>query len=56
MEAKEMLKQLRASGYGEFPDGQFPDGQFPDGQLRTLQRRVRVLRVWIVQQRVYGTG
>ena len=44
MEAKEMLKRLQASGYGEFPDG----------QLRTLQRRVRVWRVRIVQQLVYG--
>jgi hypothetical protein len=31
MQAKEMLKRLQGSGYGEFPDG----------QLRTLQRRVR---------------
>jgi hypothetical protein len=44
MEAKEMLKRLQASGYGEFPDG----------QLRTLQRRVRVWRMRIVQQLVYG--
>ena len=46
MEAKEMLKRLQASGYGEFPDG----------QLRTLQRRVRLWRMRIVQQLVYGTG
>jgi hypothetical protein len=44
MEAKEMLKRLQASGYGEFPDG----------QLRTLQRRVQVWRMRIVQQLVYG--
>lgn len=45
MEAKAMLKRLQASSYGEFPDG----------QLRTLQRRVRVWRMRIVQQLVYGT-
>jgi hypothetical protein len=45
MEAKEMLKRLQASGYGEFPDG----------QLRTLQRRVRLWRMRIVRQLVYGT-
>ena len=45
MEAKEMLKRLQASGYGEFTDG----------QLRTLQRRVRVWRMRIVQQLVYGS-
>jgi hypothetical protein len=44
MEAKQMLKKLQASGYGEFPDN----------QLRTLQRRVRVWRMRIVQQLVYG--
>ena len=44
LEAKTMLKRLQASGYGEFPDG----------QLRTLQRRVRVWRMRIVQQLVYG--
>ena len=44
MEAKEMLKKLQGSGYGEFPDS----------QLRTLQRRVRVWRMQIVQQLVYG--
>ena len=44
LEAKEMLKRLQASGYGDFPDG----------QLRTLQRRVRVWRMQIVQQLVYG--
>ena len=46
MEAKEMLKRVQTSGYGEFPDG----------QLRTLQRRVRLWRMRIVQQLVYGTG
>jgi hypothetical protein len=46
MEAKQMLKRLQGSGYGEFPDG----------QLRTLQRRVRLWRMRIVQQLVYGTG
>jgi hypothetical protein len=46
IEAKEMLKRLQTSGYGEFPDG----------QLRTLQRRVRLWRMRIVQQLVYGTG
>ena len=45
MEAKQMLKRLQASGYGEFPDH----------QLRTLQRRVRLWRTRIVQQLVYGT-
>ena len=45
IEAKEMLKRLQASGYGDFPDG----------QLRTLQRRVRLWRMRIVQQLVYGT-
>jgi|ERR1035437_4036309 len=45
MEAKAMLKRLQASGYGEFPDG----------QLRTLQRRVRLWRMRIVQQLVYGS-
>ena len=44
LEAKAMLKRLPASGYGEFPDG----------QLRTLPRRVRVWRMRIVQQLVYG--
>lgn len=44
MEAKQMLKRLQASGYGNFPDG----------QLRTLQRRVRLWRMRIVQQLVYG--
>lgn len=46
MEAKQMLKWLQASGYGEFPDG----------QLRTLQRRVQLWRMRIVQQLVYGNG
>lgn len=45
MEAKEILKRLQGTGYGEFSDG----------QLRTLQRRVRVWRVRIVRQLVYGT-
>jgi hypothetical protein len=36
----------QASGYGEFSDG----------QLRALQRRVRVWRMLIVQQLVYGAG
>ena len=44
IEAKQMLQQLQASGYGEFPDG----------QLRTLQRRVRLWRMRVVQQLVYG--
>jgi hypothetical protein len=46
LEAKEMLKRLQATGYGGFSDG----------QLRTLQRRVRLWRMRIVQQLVYGTG
>ena len=45
MEAKQMLKRLQASGYGEFSDA----------QLRTHQRRVRLWRARIVQQLVYGT-
>jgi hypothetical protein len=44
LEAKQMLKRLQSSGYGNFPDG----------QLRTLQRRVRIWRTQIVQQLVYG--
>jgi hypothetical protein len=44
MEAKAMLKKLQASGYGEFPDS----------PLRTLQRTVRLWRMRIVQQLVYG--
>ena len=44
MEAKTMLKRLQAGGYGTFADG----------QLRTLQRRVRVWRMQIVKQLVYG--
>lgn len=44
MEAKAMLKRLQESGYGGFPNG----------QLRTLQRRVRLWRMRIVQQLVYG--
>ncbi len=46
LEAKTMLKRLQASGFGEFPDG----------QLRTLQRRVRVWRMQIVQRLVYGAS
>lgn len=46
VEAKQMLKRLQESGYG----------QFPDGQLRTLQRRVRLWRMRIVQELVYGNG
>jgi len=45
MEAKQMLKRLQATGYGEYPDK----------LLRTLQRRVRTWRMRIVQQLVYGT-
>jgi len=45
MEAKQMLKRLQATGYGDFPDK----------LLRTLQRRVRTWRMRIVQQLVYGT-
>lgn len=44
MEAKTMLKRLQAGGYGTFANG----------QLRTLQRRVRVWRMQIVKQLVYG--
>jgi hypothetical protein len=46
MEAKEMLKRLQASGYGDYPDG----------QLRTLQRRVREWRARIARELVYGSG
>jgi hypothetical protein len=45
MEAKQMLKRLQATGYGDYPDK----------LLRTLQRRVRMWRMRIVQQLVYGT-
>jgi hypothetical protein len=45
MEAKQMLKRLQATGYGDYPDK----------LLRTLQRRVRTWRMRIVQQLVYGT-
>jgi hypothetical protein len=45
MEAKQMLKQLQATRYADFPDK----------LLRTLQRRVRTWRMRIVQQLVYGT-
>jgi hypothetical protein len=45
MEAKEMLKRLQASGYGDYPDG----------QLRTLQRRVRVWRTNLARELVYGS-
>lgn len=44
MEAKEMLKRLQASGYGSYTDG----------QLRTLQRRVRVWRVSLARELVFG--
>ncbi len=44
MEAKEMLKRLQASGYGDFPNG----------QLRTLQRRVHGWRTSIARELVYG--
>ncbi len=44
METKQTLKKLQASGYGDFSDG----------QLRTLQRRVRLWRMRIVQQLMYG--
>ena len=44
LEAKEMLKRLQATGYGNFSDG----------QLRTLQRRVRVWRTRIARELVYG--
>ena len=46
MEAREMLKRLQASGYGDYPDG----------QLRTLQRRVREWRARIARELVYGSG
>lgn len=46
IEAKEMLKRLQTSGYGEFADG----------HLRTLQRRVRVWRTNIAKELVYGPG
>lgn len=45
IEAKQMLKRLQATGYGDYPDK----------LLRTLQRRVRRWRMRIVQQLVYGT-
>lgn len=44
MEAKEMLKRLQTSGYGNFSEG----------QLRTLQRRVRGWRTSIARELVYG--
>jgi hypothetical protein len=44
MEAKEMLKRLQSSGYGNYGDG----------QLRTLQRRVRVWRTRIARELVFG--
>jgi hypothetical protein len=46
LEAKTMLKRLQATGFGEFSEG----------QLRTLQRRVRVWRMQIVQRLVYGAS
>jgi hypothetical protein len=45
LEAKEMLQRLQTSGFG----------LYPDGQLRTLQRRVRLWRMRIVRELVYGT-
>jgi len=42
--AKEMLKRLQGTGYGNFSEG----------QLRTLQRRVRVWRTTIARELVYG--
>jgi len=45
MEAKQMLKRLQTTGYGDYPDK----------LLRTLQRRVRTWRMRIVQKLVYGT-
>lgn len=44
LQAREILKRLQATGYGEFPDS----------QLRTLQRRVRVWRMRVVRQLVHG--
>ena len=44
MEAKELLKRLQASEYGAYPDN----------QLRTLQRRVRIWRMRIARELVYG--
>lgn len=44
LEAKEMLKRLQATSYGSFSAG----------QLRTLQRRVRVWRMRIARELVYG--
>lgn len=44
LEAKEMLKRLQASGYDSYADG----------QLRTLQRRVRVWRVSLARELVFG--
>ncbi|MDQ3257577.1 MAG: transposase [Acidobacteriota bacterium] len=44
MEAKQMLQQLQASGYGSYTDG----------QLRTLQRRVREWRTRMARALVYG--
>ncbi len=46
LEAKEILKRLQASGYGSYEDG----------QLRTLQRRVRLWRVSLAQELVFGPG
>jgi len=45
IEAKEMLRRLQATGYADFTDG----------QLRTLQRRVRVWRMRIARELVYGS-
>jgi hypothetical protein len=46
IEAKEMLKRLQASGYGNYSDG----------QLRTLQRRVREWRTRMARDLIYGYG
>jgi hypothetical protein len=43
IEAKEMLKRLQASGYGNYSDG----------QLRTLQRRVREWRTRMARDLIY---
>jgi hypothetical protein len=44
IDAKEMLKRLQASGYGNYSDG----------QLRTLQRRVREWRTRMAHELIYG--
>lgn len=45
LEAKEMLKRLQTSGYGNYSDG----------QLRTLQRRVHEWRKRIAHELIYGS-